>query len=100
MAYEKVVIGVGLGENENDLGKPITFLGRLDNKEDIQLWADRREIVLAIGKSPKNGDSYYIGEIRKDGEGWKWVWGIPIEHIFGYEDFVSEVMKKGAADGR
>lgn len=93
MSYDKVVISEALGA-DNDLGKPITFLGVMKNDVNgMSLWTDnRREIVLAIGKNTPNG-KYYIGEVRKKDSEWVWVWGVPIEDIHGYEDLVMEIKK-------
>ena len=91
MPYDKVVISEALGAN-NDLGKPITFLGVMKRDADgMSLWTDnRREIVLAIGRTTPGG-KFYIGEVRKKGSEWMWVWGVPIADIHGYEDLVKEI---------
>lgn len=95
MSYDKVVISEALGAN-NDLGKPITFLGVMKKNsinKRLSLWTDnRREIVLAIGRNTPGG-KYYIGEVRKKDSEWKWVWGVPIEDIHGYEELVAEIKK-------
>jgi hypothetical protein len=107
MPYEKVVISEALGAN-NDLGKPITFLGVMKrNADGMSLWTDnRREIVLAIGRTAPGG-KFYIGEVRKNEIAsightiaeWKWVWGVPLEDISGYEDLVAEIKKDKEAEG-
>jgi hypothetical protein len=86
MPYEKVVISEVLGE-KNGLGKPTTFLGIM--KDNI--WTDnRREIVLAIGRTTPNG-KFYVGEVRKKNGEWRWVWGVPLEDIHGYKDLINEI---------
>ena len=107
MPYDKVVISEALGAN-NDFGKPITFLGVMKRDADgMSLWTDnRREIVLVIGKTTPNG-KFYIGEVRKNETDtighstveWKWIWGVPIEDIHGYEDLVAEIKKNKEAEG-
>ena len=96
MSYNKVVISEALGAN-NDLGKPITFLGVMKrNSDGMSLWTDnRREIVLAIGKITPDG-KFYIGEVRKKDSDWMWVWGVPLADIHGYEDLVKEI--RGSKD--
>ena len=96
MPYDKVVISEALGAN-NDLGKPITFLGVMKRDADgLSLWTDnRREIVLAIGKITPEG-KFYIGEVRKKDSDWMWVWGVPLADIHGYEDLVKEI--RGSKD--
>ena len=98
MPYEKVVISEALGAN-NDLGKPITFLGIMKHVDGMSLWTDnRREIVLAIGRTTPGG-KFYIGEVRKNETAsightiveWKWIWGVPIADIHGYEDLIKEI---------
>lgn len=95
MPYDDVMIGESLGAN-NDFGKPITFLGVMkDNfiSKGLSVWTDkRREIVLAIGKTTPDS-KFFIGEVRKKDSEWKWVWGVPIEDIHGYEDMVKEIKK-------
>ena len=98
MPYDKVVISEALGAN-NDLGKPITFLGTMKDVGGMSLWTDnRREIVLAIGRTTPGG-KFYIGEVRKNETAsightlaeWNWIWGVPLEDISGYEDLVKEI---------
>lgn len=100
MPYDKVVISEALGAN-NDLGKPITFLGVLkyNYNKGFSEWTDnKREIVLAIGRTTPGG-KFYIGEVRKNETAsightiveWKWIWGVPLEDISGYEDLVKEI---------
>ena len=93
MPYNKVVISEALGD-ENDLGKPTTFIGVM--KKDaggIPIWTDnRREIVLVFGK---RAGKFYIGEVRKKNGDWRWVWGIPLEDIYGYEDLVKHIKESG-----
>ena len=98
MPYDKVVISEALGAN-NDLGKPITFLGTMKNVDGMSLWTDnRREIVLAIGKITPDG-KFYIGEVRKKDSDWMWVWGVPIADIHGYKDLVKEIRGSKEAEG-
>lgn len=100
MIYEDVMIAESLGTN-NDLGKPITFLGVLkyNYNKGFSEWTDnKREIVLAIGRTTPGG-KFYIGEVRKNETAsightiveWKWIWGVPLEDISGYEDLVKEI---------
>ena len=91
MPYDKVVISEILGD-KNDFGKPTTFIGVMKKVTDgISIWTDnRREIVLAIGRYASD-EKFYIGEVRKKNGGWHWVWGIPLEDIYGYEDFVKHI---------
>ena len=93
MPYEKVVISEALGA-ENDLGKPITFIGVMKKDTNgISTWTEnRREIVLAIGKTTPNG-KFYVGEVRKKNGEWVWAWGVPLKDIHGYEDLVTEIKK-------
>ena len=95
MPYSKVVISKAFGD-ENDLGKPTTFIGVM--KKDtygIPIWTDnRREIVLAFGRRVSEG-KFYIGEIRKKNGEWLWVWGVPLEDIYGYEDLVKHIKESG-----
>ena len=91
MTYEKVIIGQGFHNNE--FGKTATYLGRLNHQESgPAIWIDRRDIVLGIGKNEKNGP-FIIGEIKKKGDSWVWVWGIPLTEIYGYEEFIREITK-------
>ena len=91
MSYEKVIISETLGDR-NEFGKPTTFLGIMkENKMGFSEWTNtRREIVLAFGKDAENG-SYYIGEAKKSGSDWIWVWGIPVADIHGYENLVKDI---------
>ena len=95
MPYEKVIIAESLGV-PNDFGKPTTFLGIMKKDADgMSIWTDnRREIILAFGKSPSS-DVFYIGEVRKREGKWRWVWAIPVQDIHGYEDLVKHIKKGG-----
>ena len=94
MAYEKVIIAESLGV-PNDFGKPITFLGIMKDRHVFPEWTNnRREIILAFGKSLKD-DNYYIGEIKKREGEWRWVWAIPVQDIHGYEDLVKHIKESG-----
>jgi hypothetical protein len=90
MSYEKVIIAESLGV-PNEFGKPITFLGIMKENNGFSEWTNtRREIVLAFGKGTKD-DSYYVGEVKKSGSEWKWVWAIPVADIRGYENLVKHI---------
>ena len=95
MPYNKVVISEALGD-ENDLGKPTTFIGVMKKDADgIPIWTDnRREIVLAFGKRASDG-KFYVGEVRKKNGEWLWVWGVPLEDIYGYDDLVKHIKESG-----
>lgn len=94
MSYEKVVIAESLGV-PNEFGKPITFLGIMkESRQELTEWTNiRREIVLAFGQGTKD-DSYYVGEVKKSGSEWKWVWAIPVADIQGYENLVKHIEEK------
>ena len=94
MAYEKVIIGESLAV-PNDFGKPMTFLGIAKDGGSVFEWTNnRREIILAFGKSPNSND-FFIGEVKKREGEWRWVWGIPVQDIHGYEDLVKHIKKGG-----
>ena len=95
MAYEKIIITESL-RARNDFGKPITFLGIMKkDASGIPVWTDnRREIVLAVGRHASDG-KFYLGEVRKKNGGWFWVWGVPLEDIYGYEDMVKHIKESG-----
>ena len=94
MPYEKVIIAESLGV-PNDFGKPITFLGIMKDGGRISEWTNnRREIILAFGKSP-GSDNFYIGEVKKHEAGWRWVWAIPVQDIHGYEDLENHIKESG-----
>ena len=94
MSYERVIIAESLGV-PNDFGKPITFLGIMKDGGRISEWTNnRREIILAFGKSP-DSDNFYIGEVRKREGKWRWVWAIPVQDIHGYEDLKKHIKESG-----
>ena len=95
MAYEKVIIAESLGAL-NDFGKPVTFLGIMKKDIDgMSVWTDnRREIVLAVGRYASDG-KFYLGEVRKKKGEWLWVWGVPLEDIYGYDDLVKHIKESG-----
>ena len=91
--YKDVVIEQGYMKNA--FGKPITFLGRGKRVGDHLEWVEKREIVLAIGTSEEHPDrGKFIGEVKKEEDGWLWVWAIPLKDIQGYEDLVDEINQK------
>ena len=89
--YKDIVIEQG--HMKNAFGKPITFLGRGKRVGNHFEWIEKREIVLAIGTSEEYPDEgKLIGELKKEGDGWIWIWAIPLKDIMGYEDLVEDIL--------
>ena len=92
MPYERVIISKVLGST-NELGMPKTYLGIMKKVDDFPEWTDnRREIILAFGKTDPDGP-YYIGEVRKKDSKWVFIWAIPVCDIVGYSDLIDDSKK-------
>ena len=92
MAYERVIISKVLGST-NELGMPKTYLGIMKDVDGTPVWTgNRREIILAFGKTDPDGP-YYIGEVRKKDSKWVFVWAIPVGDIGGYNDLINDSKK-------